>query len=754
MNKKEGSVVVGMLLALCMGVSALAGEGSSVIQKNERGIIMRAGDALVEIAVVQSDIFRLTVSYNGTTAPSSCFFLNPSLQNVDVQWEQIDRDGFAGVKTAAGELAVNAATGKWHLMNSGGDVMVASEADIGKLRDAGESVGKELVLSAVWGGGTTFKAYCSGGGKPGLLQYTGVTHVGAGGAAIPYYWTTAGYSAFGVSEDEKAPAVWKKSGSDSVQWIFPGKKADLYLMLADNLKDAARAYGRISGYPDVPPRWSFGYLQSRWGWESREYIEDVLHQFRTRKHPVDAFIIDFEWYVSSKYFHKDYSFPIEGLPDFDDFGWNPELFPEPKSQLTEYRQQGLHVVGIRKPRMNNTQLLKDLAAKGWQMYLPDHVYKNEKAKLLYSRGVNFALPEVRDWYAEQLKPLLDAGMAGWWNDEGEGRYDCYYYWTMAQKQALDRYCSGRRLWTISRSFTPGLQRFGVAAWTGDISHSWKEVSATPMKLLNSSLAGMPYYTCDIGGFYPEKDKPKQPKIIARWMQSGVFYPLMRSHSVRSATPNFPWLYGEEAEDVVRKALELRYRLIPYYYSLAHYAQETGIPLMRPLVMEFPDDPAVENLTDQWFMGDGLMAAPILTEQDEREIYLPDDDWYEFQTNKRIKGNRTIKVHAALDEIPVYVRAGTILPLGPVIQHTGELPGGPLEIHVYPGRDATFTLVEDNGITQDYKNGKLRRTTFNWNDATRKLSWKMEGTYDGKDVFKDINVRIFDPADVRELKDTL
>jgi alpha-glucosidase len=296
-----------------------------------------------------------------------------------------------------------------------------------------------------------------------------------------------------------------------------------------------------------------------------------------------------------------------------------------------------------------------------------------------------------------------------------------------------------------------MQRLGAAAWTGDIRSTWKVLAETPTSLLNWSLAGMPYGACDIGGY--DGAEPS-PEMLARWMEAGVFFPVMRSHSAFERIPRFPWLFGPEAESAIRKAIELRYRLIPYYYSLAHETCTTGVPLMRPLVMEFPGDGKVANLSDQWLMGSSLMAAPVLQAGGKRSVYLPAGTWYAFDMNCALQGNQTLNVTAALDEIPVYVKAGTILPLGSVIQHTGEQPGGPLELQIYPGKDATFTLVEDDGETTGYLRGQTRRTTFKWNDASGRLSWKTEGDYAGKEVFKSLRVVLFDPKGRKQTESPL
>jgi alpha-glucosidase len=351
---------------------------------------------------------------------------------------------------------------------------------------------------------------------------------------------------------------------------------------------------------------------------------------------------------------------------------------------------------------------------------------------------------------KQMVPLLKQGIDGWWDDEGEITYTQYYWWNKAEADALAQVNPDARLWTIDRAFAPGAQRLGVAAWTGDIGASWAELAKTPTHLLNWSLAGMPYVACDIGGFF----WPTTPRLLTRWMEAGVFFPVMRAHSDRSETPHFPWLFGDDAEAAIHKALDLRYRLIPYIYSIAHHAHETGIPIMRPLIEEFPTDSRCANISDEWLLGKNVLAAPILDDSDSREVYLPPGTWYALGSGTPIKGGRTMDVSAKLDEIPVYVRGGSVLPLGPVIQHTDDLPGGPLEVQVYPGHDAAITLTEDDGLTNAYLRGIVRHTNFQWYDAARTLSWKITGPYAGKDIFTDITVSVMDPDGVKHASGSL
>jgi alpha-glucosidase len=190
---------------------------------------------------------------------------------------------------------------------------------------------------------------------------------------------------------------------------------------------------------------------------------------------------------------------------------------------------------------------------------------------------------------------------------------------------------------------------------------------------------------------------------------------------------------------MRKALNLRYQLLPYIYSLGHEAYTTGAPIMRPLVMEFPADTTVANLTDEWLVGKGLLAAPVLDSGGKRKIYFPGGIWYDYYNGDVIEGPKTISVDKALDEIPVYVRAGTILPVGPVVQYSEQTSDAPLEIHGYPGKNGSFKLVEDDGVSYNYTQGNTRTTAYYWDDATKTLSWKVSGSYSGKNVYKNIKV---------------
>jgi alpha-glucosidase len=689
------------------------------------GIDLKIGDANIELAAATPTAFRLSISYEGKAGALPTSFLASPAAATMPKWKMTGEKGRVGLKTPAGELVIDPATGQWTLHDPKGATLIPVSR-LGMLSST-----DSLAVPIAWNKTTPFQFYGCGNAVASLEQSAIQSRLGNGVAIIPHYWSRDGYAVLAVSEQDNQPATAAQSADKSaLVWHFPGKRADLYLMPAATLADAARAYDQLTGTPPVPPEWAFGYLQSRWGWRDRAYIEDTLRQFLARKIPVDAFIYDFEWYTPQ----PDYALPPQGAPNFPDFGWNPKTFPDPKAQVDAYRAQGLRFVGIRKPRLGNSASLKEMRAKGWLLG-----EKGNDKSIFHSRDMDFFVPGFRDWYAEQSQQPLEQNIYGWWNDEGESSFTTYYYWNMAELKAYAQAKPNRRLWTLNRAFSPGLQREGAACWTGDIQANWKIFSETPAALLNWSLAGMTYGACDIGGYSPETNA----HLLARWMEAGVFFPVYRCHSEIGRTPHFPWLFGPDAENAIHKSINLRYRLIPYYYSLAHEAFETGVPLMRPLAMEFPHDPQAANLSSQWLMGPALMAAPILSDSNERAVYLPEGDWFKFGTNARSAGGQTMDVSANLDEIPVFVRAGTILPLGPVVQNTDHLPGGPLEVQVYPGRDARFTLVEDDGLSNDYLKGAVRRTTFRWDDARHRLSWKTEGSYSGPHLFHELKVVVFD-----------
>lgn len=536
--------------------------------------------------------------------------------------------------------------------------------------------------------------------KSGPLQHPSGSQLTLNGATrIPFLWSTGGYSVF-IGNNISGTTWEDKDGV--LTWTIPVQHADIYVSVAPDAYQLLNAYSRLTGRAPIPPKWTFGFMMSRWGYSDAADIRDKWQQFRDRKIPVDAFIYDYDWFTN-------------------DWDFNAKNFPA--GTIDDMHKMGLRFVGIRKPRLNETNL--DFAKKqGWVLSSP------------YGTDLRFDIPAAASWWWNHQAPLVKAGADGWWNDEAEQTMDEFFQMSRVQWDGW-RQMSKRRSWVINRTFAPGIQRFGAATWTGDINSNWNVLSNQPGIMLNWSMAGMPYTSQDTGGFHGTPSA----ELYTRWMQSSVFIPVMRSHGMLNL-PRWPWAFGAEPEAAMKKAIELRYRLIPYIYTFAAQNERTGAPLMRPLVLEFPNDPKTFDMRDQWLLGDRLMAAPVLTEGGKRQVYLPAGGWFDFNTGAAVPGNQTLDIEAPLDLIPTYVRAGTILPLGPIIQSTQLAPVDPLEVRVYPGGDARFSLYEDDGDNYDYQKGAFSEIPMQWNDRTRTFSLgKRKGGYPGMLATRNITVAL-------------
>eukprot|EP00759_Apiculatamorpha_spiralis_P047338 PhF_6_TR43100/c0_g1_i2/m.65842/K01187/malZ; alpha-glucosidase len=343
----------------------------------------------------------------------------------------------------------------------------------------------------------------------------------------PHYWSTDGYAALAVSGTQFDPnsfnnyqASWNSQGS-ATTWTLAGSNVDLYLMPAASMYDGSRVYWELIGQPVVPPKYAFGFLACRWGWQNANYIQSMLTQFRSGNYPVDAFISDFEWYTPQ----PDYSLPNTGSPTFQDFSYNNVTFPQPVQQLAYYFQNlSFRFGGIRKPRFGNSGLIQMALQNGWLVGQFGHPQTGGQPQ---TRNLNYSMPAVLDYYSQANAHYLNDGVDFWWNDEGETMYFTFYWWNVAETRTLQKFSPNKRFFTINRAYTPGMQRLGATIWTGDVQVSWQSMAQQVGYQLNWVLAGVGFVTCDIGGFNGP-DTP--PDLLTRWYQVGVFLGLMRVHS--------------------------------------------------------------------------------------------------------------------------------------------------------------------------------------------------------------------------------
>jgi alpha-glucosidase len=506
---------------------------------------------------------------------------------------------------------------------------------------------------------------------------------------------------------------------------------DLTVFPGPTPADVLRRYTARVGRSPLPPVWALGYHQSRWSYRSEGELRRVARELRRRRLPADALHLD-----------------IDHMDGFRVFTWHPRRFPEPRRLLEELRAQGFRVVAIVDPGVK--------VDGAWSVYrdgLERDVFCRREDGSPFTLRVwpgaaalpDFNRPEVRAWWGEQHRPLLEAGVAGIWNDMNEpagwsrdlrlgravlpirgqdlravvqtdparpkervphehvrnlyGHQEC-----RATRGALEAFGGGRRPFVLTRSGCAGTGRF-AAVWTGDNHSRWRHLRLSLPMLMNLSLSGVPFCGADIGGFAGRPGR----ELFARWIQLGALYPFARGHSWLF-TRQEPWRFGRRVEAIARAALELRMRLLPYLYALFREAEESGAPVWRPLGYEFPDDPVAPAIEDQVLLGPSLLVAPVLERGARtRRLYLPEGAWYAFDDDARYVGPRWVELAAPLERLPLLARGGALLPTRSPVQHAGEPPAEPLVLEVFPGADGRFDVVEDDGESDAYRRGQVART---------------------------------------------
>ena len=485
---------------------------------------------------------------------------------------------------------------------------------------------------------------------------------------------------------------------------------DIFIVVSRDPQTILSEYTGLTGHPELPPLWSFGYQQSHRTLAGREEILQEARTFREKKLPCDAMI-----YLGTGFCPSGWN------TNNGEFQFNPKVFPDPKAIFDQLHQEhfkvALHVV-IKAREMHGT--VRDAC------------------------DPKQPIEEQPSCYWAEHRDIFKLGVDGWWPDEGDPLNIASrlvrnrMYWEGPQ---LDR--PNERPYALHRNGYAGMQRYASFLWSGDVYSTWETLRAHIPIAVNTGLTGVPYWGTDIGGFVPTKEFTAE--LYVRWFQFGAFCPLFRSHG-RNWTLRLPWgwntgdsgpmeinryngaalpdaseLHNTHVEPICRKYLELRYRMLPYLYSAVRESTITGLPVMRSLWLHYPDDPAAVERGDEYLWGRDILVAPV-TEQGaaSRRIYLPRGVWYDFWSNERHDGGREISRDVDLETMPLYVRAGSILPLGPVKQYTSEQVDAPLTLSIYPGADGSFMLYEDDGSSFNYRKGEWMGLEMNWNDRRRLL----------------------------------
>lgn len=489
---------------------------------------------------------------------------------------------------------------------------------------------------------------------------------------------------------------------------------DIFFVASREPATIMAEYARLTGHAQIPPLWSLGYQQSHRTLASRDEILEIANTFREKRLPCDALI-----YLGTGFCPSGWN-TANGS-----FAWNSRVFPDPAEILKEFHEKDFHAV------MHAVILTRELNGSARDGCAVGRFDEQQAGCYWDAHRKDFAM-----------------GIDGWWPDEGDS-LDIpsrltrnRMYWEGPQ---MDR--PNERPYALHRNGYAGMQRYASFLWSGDVYSTWETLKTHIPNAINTALSGIPYWGTDIGGFVPTKEFTAE--LYLRWFQFGAFCTLFRCHG-RAWKLRLPWgwdtgetgppeisnyrgaslpdpseLHNTQVEPICRKYLELRYRMLPYLYSAVRECSTTGMPVVRALWLHYPDDPVAVARDDEYLWGRDILVAPVCEMgATSRRVYLPRGDWYDFWTGEKMTGGREITRAVDLGTMPLFVRAGAVLPLGPVKQHTRETTTEPLSVTVYPGANGSFLLYEDDGKSFDYRRGQWMGIHLAWNDARRVLDLRL------------------------------
>jgi len=596
----------------------------------------------------------------------------------------------------------------------------------------------------------------------------------------PFFIAYSPTRSYGLFFDHTNLSYFDMGNENEKYWYFAseGEELDYYFIYGPTPKEVIEGYTKLTGRYYMPPIWALGFQQSRWSYESEEKVINIAKTFRKKNIPCDVIYLD-----------------IDYMDGYRVFTVNKKKFPNFEKMVKDLKEEGFKIVLIVDPGIKKDEsyeVYKEGIEKGY------FCKRNKDVYIGYVWPGKCAFPDfirkdVRSWWGEKLKKLINLGISGIWNDMNEpsslSKIEYYlmrllFYFlklkeppslpkpsefnakikeikrktlpsdvlhgenqefthadihnaygllmTKASFEGWKKYSDKRPL-IVSRAGFSGIQKYS-AVWTGDNKSSWEHLYMSIPMLQNLSLSGVPFVGADVGGFW----RDCTPELFIRWIQLGVFYPFFRVHSAMNTKPQEPWSFGENVEKIAKKYIILRYKLIPYIYSLFYEAKEKGIPPLRSLLLEFPEDINAIKHEDEFMLGPNLLIAPIYKEgEKERDVYFPSGFWYDFYSYKEYRGPGVYKVYADLDTIPIFVREGSIIPMWEEQNYVGEKKQNFLELKIFPG-SGEFLYYEDDGETWNYEKGEFNLIKFSCfleeGEKYLKIEYLHKGYLGGREKF--------------------
>ncbi len=559
--------------------------------------------------------------------------------------------------------------------------------------------------------------------------------------SIPFYLGWQNGAAYGIFFDNSYRTYFDFGASMQEYAAFSadGGEMNYYFFYGPSMKKILGRYADLTGHMPMPPMWALGNQQCRWGYYPDTMAEEIVRRYRADDLPLDVLYLD-----------------IDYMDGYRVFTWDPKRFPDPSAFTQKLARQGVKVVTIVDPGVKY-----DPGYHAFDQGLAKNFFLKRKDGSLFhgkvwpgdSVFVDYTLPDAARWWGDLHRAYTDHGVAGIWNDMNEpsdfldqtGKtqtdvvsYDGGANSTLAENrnvfalnearatfEGLERLRPNQRPYVITRAGYAGIQRYSTM-WTGDNTSTWDALALSIPMFQTLGLSGEPFVGADAGGFMGRTNA----ELLTRWYQVAFLTPFCRNHANRAAYDHEPWRFGTYYEDIIRKYLKLRYRLLPFLYTALEDAHRTGVPLFRPLLLNYQDDANAIAIDDEFMLGDALLEAPILRPgETARLVYLPAGTWYDYWTGKRYPGGGVIRAEAPLETVPLFVRGGVILPTGPEMSYVGERPADPLRFDIYPDAEgrAAGSLYEDDGLTLAYRQGVSRRTEVTYSAPGIELS-APTGTY--------------------------
>jgi alpha-glucosidase len=638
------------------------------------------------------------------------------------------------------------------------------------LNEKGEVINEDDPMGTSWNGEqvTTYKRLQEGerfiglGEKTGPLDRRGYGYVnwntdayGYHAGSDPLYCSTPFYiglhhhRVYGIYLDNTYKSSFNFGASNNRFCSFGADSGEMnyYLMYGENVAEIIKHYTHLTGRMEMPPLWSIGYQQCRYSYYPDTEILRVAHTFREKDIPADVIVFD-----------------IHYMDQYKIFTWHGEDFPNPKQLIKKLKDMGFQVVVMCDPGIkveSGYQTYEDGKANYVFIKYPDGEDYTGEVWPGWCHFPDFTNPKTRNWWKEQFKDYVDLGIEGFWNDMNEiatwgrmlpdniemnfeghrasmrrGRNIYGFQMARSTYEGTKALMGGKRPFNLTRSAFSGIQRYS-AVWTGD-NVAYDEHMLLGVRLVNSmGLAGIAFTGYDVGGFVGNTDE----RLFARWITIGAFSPFFRGHTMINTRDSEPWAFGERVEEIARNYIKLRYRLLPYLYSLFYDASKTGMPVNRSLAINYSFDDLIydHRFINQYLFGPAILVAPVESNKDLVKVYLPEGSWYDLLTDEQHTGNTIMVADCPLDKLPVYVRGSSIIPMRESVGQTVNDQGTTLEIHVYSGAEPnTFLLYEDDGATFKYQEGTFNKRKLVYHPEKNEFILQAsEGDY--KTKYKTLNV---------------